>query len=42
MNPVAYDFMGGVGVGLAVGAIGGAVIGFGIGGERWVPVRVPR
>ena len=42
VNPDANDFMRGVPVGLAVGALGGAVIGFGIGGERWVPARVPR
>ena len=42
INPDANDFIRGVPIGLAVGAIGGAVIGFGIGGERWVPARVPR
>lgn len=42
INPDANDFMRGVPLGLAVGALGGAVIGFGIGGERWVPTRVPR
>lgn len=42
VNPSASDFLRGVPVGLAVGSIGGAVIGFGIGGERWVPTRVPR
>ena len=42
VNPDANDFMRGVPVGLAVGALGGAVIGFSIGGERWVPARVPR
>jgi hypothetical protein len=42
VNPDANDFMRGVPVGLAVGAIGGAVIGFGVGGERWLPARVPR
>ena len=42
VNPDANDFMRGVPVGLAVGAIGGGVIGFGIGGERWLPARVPR
>jgi hypothetical protein len=42
INPDANDFMRGVPLGLAVGAVGGAVIGFGIGGERWVPTRVPR
>ena len=42
VNPGASDFLRGVPVGLAVGAIGGAVVGFGIGGERWVPARIPR
>ena len=42
VNPDARDFMRGVPVGLAVGSIGGAVIGFGIGGERWLPARIPR
>ncbi|HEY5547156.1 MAG TPA: hypothetical protein VIK50_13980 [Gemmatimonadaceae bacterium] len=42
VNPDANDFMRGVPVGLAVGAIGGAVIGWGVGGERWLPARVPR
>src|SRR5688572_2675887 len=42
VNPDANDFMRGVPVGLAVGAVGGGIIGFGIGGERWVPARLPR
>ncbi len=42
INPDANDFFRGVPLGLAVGAVGGAVIGFGVGGERWVPARVPR
>ena len=42
VNPDANDFMRGVPVGLAVGVIGGAVIGWGVGGERWLPARVPR
>jgi len=42
VNPDANDFMKGVPLGLAVGAVGGGIIGFGIGGERWVPARVPR
>jgi hypothetical protein len=29
-------------MGLAIGALGGAVIGWGIGSERWLPARVPR
>lgn len=42
VNPDANDFVRGVPLGLAVGAVGGAVIGFGIGSERWLPARVPR
>jgi hypothetical protein len=42
VNPDANDFMRGVPVGLAIGALGGAVIGWGIGSERWLPARVPR
>jgi hypothetical protein len=42
VNPDANDFMRGVPIGLVVGAVGGGIIGFGIGGERWLPARVPR
>lgn len=42
VNPDANDFMRGVPVGLVVGALGGAVVGWGVGGERWLPARVPR
>src|SRR5688572_13351904 len=42
INPDYADFVSGVPVGLAVGAVGGAVIGFGIGSERWLPARIPR
>ena len=42
INPDANDFMKGVPVGLAVGAIGGAIIGWGVGSERWLPASVPR
>jgi hypothetical protein len=42
VNPDANDFMRGVPIGLVVGALGGGVIGFGIGGERWVPAPIPR
>ena len=42
VNPDANDFMRGVPMGLAIGALGGAVIGWGIGSERWLPARVPR
>lgn len=42
VNPDANDFMRGVPIGLAVGAVGGGIVGFGIGGERWLPARIPR
>jgi hypothetical protein len=42
VNPDANDFIRGVPIGLAIGALGGAIVGWGVGGERWVPARVPR
>ena len=42
VNPDANDFMRGVPIGLLVGSIGGGLVGFGIGGEAWVPARIPR
>ena len=42
VNPGAGDFFKGAPAGLLVGAIGGAVVGFGVGGEAWVPARIPR
>ena len=42
INPGAKDFLRGVPVGLVVGALGGVVIGWGVGGERWLPTRIPR
>jgi hypothetical protein len=42
VNPGASDFVKGVPPGLLVGAIGGAVVGWGIGGERWLPAPIPR
>lgn len=42
VNPDANDFMRGVPVGLAIGALGGAVVGWGVGGESWLPARIPR
>jgi hypothetical protein len=42
VNPDANDFMRGVPLGLAFGAAGGTIIGWGIGGERWLPARIPR
>ena len=42
VNPDFADFVSGIPLGLVVGTVGGAVIGFGIGGERWLPARIPR
>jgi hypothetical protein len=42
VNPGASDFFKGAPTGLIVGAIGGAIVGFGVGGESWVPARIPR
>ena len=42
VNPDANDFMRGVPVGLIVGSLGGAAVGFGVGGEAWRPARIPR
>jgi hypothetical protein len=42
VNPDANDFMRGVPLGLVVGALGGGVIGWGVGGERWLPAPIPR
>jgi hypothetical protein len=41
INPGAQDFIKGVPPGLLFGAIGGALIGWGIGGERWLPASIP-
>jgi hypothetical protein len=41
VNPTASDFIGGVPLGLLVGGLGGAVVGWGIGGERWLPSSLP-
>ena len=41
INPGASDFIKGVPPGLLVGALGGAIVGFGIGGERWLPSPIP-
>lgn len=42
VNPDANDFIRGVPPGLVVGFLGGAVVGWGIGGERWLPAPIPR
>ena len=41
INPGASDFIKGVPPGLLFGAVGGAVVGYGIGGERWLPTSIP-
>jgi hypothetical protein len=41
MNPDARDFIGGVPPGLLVGGISGAVVGWAIGDERWLPASIP-
>ncbi len=41
VNPTTSDFLSGVPAGLLVGAIGGAVVGWGVGGERWLPASLP-
>lgn len=42
VNPKASDFLKGAPIGLVVGAIGGGVVGYALGGERWVPGELPR
>ena len=42
VNPDFRDFVRGVPVGLVVGTLGGAIVGWGVGGERWLPARIPR
>jgi len=42
VNPDANDFLRGVPTGLVVGALGGGIVGWSIGGERWLPAHLPR
>jgi hypothetical protein len=42
VNPGAGDFVAGFPPGAIVGAALGGTIGFALGGERWLPARVPR
>jgi hypothetical protein len=42
VNPKAKDFFKGAPLGLALGAVGGAIVGYALGGERWVPAQLPR
>ena len=42
VNPTAKDFFKGAPLGLALGAGVGAIVGFALGGEKWVPAELPR
>ncbi|MEO7964325.1 MAG: hypothetical protein ABIT38_10525, partial [Gemmatimonadaceae bacterium] len=42
VNPKAKDFFKGAPLGLVLGAIGGGVVGYALGGERWVPGEIPK
>lgn len=42
VNPKAKDFLKGAPVGLALGALVGGIVGYTLGGERWVPGELPR
>lgn len=42
VNPKASDFLKGAPVGLVIGALGGGVVGYALGGERWVPGELAR
>ena len=42
VNPDAQDFLRGVPTGLVVGALGGGIVGWSVGGERWLPAALPR
>ncbi|MEP7347457.1 MAG: hypothetical protein ABI877_19460 [Gemmatimonadaceae bacterium] len=42
VNPSASDFMKEMPVGLVAGGVLGGVVGYALGGERWLPARIPR
>lgn len=42
VNPSAKDFFEGAPTGLVVGGILGAIVGYALGGERWVPAELPK
>jgi hypothetical protein len=42
VNPTGMDFVRGAPPGLLVGALLGGVVGWGLGGERWLPAILPR
>jgi len=42
VNPKAKDFVKGAPVGLVVGGLLGGVVGYSLGGEKWVPAELPK
>ena len=42
VNPSASDFLKEMPVGLIAGGLLGGVVGYSLGGERWLPARIPR
>jgi len=42
VNPKASDFLKGAPLGLAIGSVVGGIVGYALGGERWVPGELPR
>lgn len=42
VNPSAADFIKEMPVGVIAGGVIGGVVGFSLGGERWLPARIPR
>lgn len=42
VNPTTADFFKGVPAGLVVGTVAGGIVGYALGGERWVPAELPR
>ncbi len=42
VNPKASDFLKGAPAGLAIGSIVGGIVGYALGGEKWVPGELPR
>lgn len=42
VNPSAKDFLKGAPLGLAIGTLVGGIVGYSLGGERWVPGELPR
>lgn len=42
VNPGFSDFVDGLPVGAVIGSVAGGIVGFALGGERWLPARIPR